>query len=278
MDDDKTKTYPKELLYEAVPPPPQLTGESDVWYNRFVDYYLLQVPAFRQTRNLTRAYRLWRMDQAVKQKIDDQLRAQKGKKKREIPPEEELKPISKSEMNRMSRSGGNPIWKKISMDFRWIERVGVWDHQYAVWERTRWFARQQEARERQWELGRKMTTKGEEIISQPLHEEITRSDGKTIIKKPGRWEFGDAVSFINSGLDHQVQASHQEQSSDILNVIDSMEKSGMITIEGVVQVSELFDQFTEQVNKIVRQNLVEQKESTYDNILPVLDTESYEEE
>lgn len=276
MDDDKT--FPKDLLYEAVPPPPQLPGESDVWYNRFIDYYLLQVPGHRQQRNLTRAYRLWRLDQALKQKIDDQIREQKGKKKRELPPEDEIKPITKSEMTRMSRSGGNPLWKKASMDFCWIERVGVWDHQYAIWERTRWFARQQEVRERQWELGHKMSRKGEEIIDQPLHEEIVRSDGKTIIKKPGRWEFGDAASFINSGLDLLNQASSQEKGNDILHLIDCMEKSGMITIEGVVQVSELFEQFTDQINAIVRENLITPEDLTYDKILPKQETESSEEE
>ncbi len=266
------RTYPRNLLNEAVPPPPQLEGEPDLWYDRFINYYLLQVPNYKQKRNLTRAYQLWRIDEVMRIKVQYEEDIANGKKKRSksssrhLPPPETIPPLSTSDKRRMARLGGDPEWKKKAEEFRWDARVAVWDYQYAVWYRGLWHQRQLELRDEQWRLGQKMTSKGEEIIEQPLHQEIQSKDGKNIIKKPGRWQFSDGVSFVANGLDLLDKASTQEFNSDMIELAHNMEKAGMLPMEAVVELSSMFDKFQEDFNAKLREHLIAPETPTYEGI------------
>ena len=261
------RTYPKSLLYNEVPPPVQLEGEPDLWYNRFIDYYLLQVPNYKKRRNLTRAYQLWRIDEVMRIKIQEEEDIASGKKKRAksssryLPPAEKIPPLSLSDKRRMARMGGDPTWKKKSEEFNWSARALGWDQQYAMWHRSKWFQRQEELREEQWRLGLKLTHKGEEIVDQPLYEEIQKQGGKTVIKKPGRWLFSDGASFISDGLEILNQASTtQEFNSDMIELVYNMEKAGMIPMEVVVEASAMFERFQEEFNAKIRGYLIASKD------------------
>ncbi len=97
-----------------------------------------------------------------------------------------------------------------STRFRWKARVRTWqltEHERSVeadlaaktalaLERER---RKGEVEETSWQMFLALAAKARETLAFPLETESVSEDGKTIIREPARWGFGDAVRMLQIG-------------------------------------------------------------------------------
>jgi hypothetical protein len=129
-----------------------LPEENGLWYERFTKYRL-QGP----TRSRLGVY--------------NNERLSKGRKKRGSVPSS---------------------WVEASEKFQWRERAFAFDQYIRDRVEADWERRQEQLREREWELAQAMAEKAASMLQFPLVEKIVSTeDGETVIIAPVRWSMSD---------------------------------------------------------------------------------------
>lgn len=146
-----------------------------------------------------------------------------------------------------------PAWRKLRKDWDWDNRALAWDESQRIKEdkryedaRRTWRGKEEEVRQREWDMARKLIDRAEEMLNYPLVQQTIDHEKSKVTIEPARWSARDIPAYVKLATELARAASDLDRNKTVteMDALKAMIDVGWLPEEAIDIYCDKYDEMT----------------------------------